>query len=412
MKFIKILQHTARILVGALFVFSGFVKAVDPMGSAIKFDEYFEAFHWGFLSGFGLYLGILLAAAEFAMGLCLLLGVKMKTSAWAALLFMIFFTGLTFYSALASPVSDCGCFGDAVKLTNWQTFWKNVILLVPVIFIFISRKKYLPVFGCVSEWLWVVAAFAIPFAVSIYSYRHLPLLDFLPYNVGAHIPSKMIIPKGEPIDQYKTLYYYEKNGVVKEFTSDNYPWRDSTWKWKDTKNILIRKGYEPPIHDFSITSADGASYNDLVLTDTNYVFMLVTTDVSLIEQALYNKIQQLDTFCSSQAYNFMFVTSSAQSAVSEFQNKYHPQFNIYFADETMLKTMVRSNPGLMLIRQGVVLAKWHHNDFPALCQLQGNLLANQLNAAAHGLSYFRVLSMALLLALIVLLALYFRKTLS
>jgi uncharacterized membrane protein YphA (DoxX/SURF4 family) len=201
----------ARIITGLVFIFSGFVKAVDPTGSAIKFEEYFLAFHMDFLMIASLPLSIIQSAAEIMIGLNLIAGIRMKFTAWLLMIFMSFFTLLTFVLALTNPVTDCGCFGDAVKLTNWQTFWKNVLLLIPTLVVFFKRNKYPAITTKLAEWLISAANFLIPVILSVYCLLHEPILDFRPYQIGTVIPDKMTIPEGAPVDKYETMLIYQKN---------------------------------------------------------------------------------------------------------------------------------------------------------------------------------------------------------
>jgi uncharacterized membrane protein YphA (DoxX/SURF4 family) len=391
----KTLRIASRILVGLVFIFSGFVKGVDPWGQNYKFIEYFESFRIGFLIPVALPMGILQCAAEFVIGVSLLFGLRMKVASWAALIFMAFFTLITFYLAIFNPVSDCGCFGDAIKLTNWQTFWKNIIILAFVLIIFISRKKYIPAYQCFSEWCLVAFAFLVSFGISIYSYEHLPILDFLPYNTGADIQAKMKVPLGMPADVYKTLLYYKKNGQLKEFTDKNFPWQDTTWKWVETKSVLVKEGYKPPIHDFSISDQTGNAVTDVVLNDTGYVFLMVSTHLDKANQKALLKSNAIAGLCQKNNFKFYFLTASGEKEIQSFKSKTNSNFDFYTADETTLKSMIRCNPGLILIKHGVVLAKWHYNDIPAIDQMEGNLLAKSLEKKAKQSEKLLTINLAL-----------------
>lgn len=374
----KAFRIVARILPGLVFIFSGFVKAVDPMGSAIKFTEYFEAFHMTWIGPAALVLSILLSTAEFLIGIALVTGLRMKTTAWAALLFMSFFTLVTFYSALKSPVSDCGCFGDALVITNWQTFYKNVVLIAIVIFVFYSRKKYVQFATPAYEWMLVAFFACFEAGISVYSLNHLPILDFRPYHIGTHIPSKMMMPEGVKGDEYQTTLYYEKNGIVKEFTSKNYPWQDSTWKFKDQKSTLLKKGYTPPIHGFSITTGADQDITSEFLADTSYAFVFISHDIEAVKPFLWDAVKSYASFANAKNHKFYFVTSSTHEAVASVQNKYKLPFECFYADQTTLKTIIRSNPGLMLLKDGVVLGLWHYNDLPVPEYFKGNILSKVL----------------------------------
>ena len=207
----KYLSLVSRVFVGLVFIFSGFVKAVDPYGSAYKFDDYFAAFGMPWLHFVSLALSFILSGAEFLIGISLFFGIRMKVGSLALTIFMVFFTILTLFLAIFNPVSDCGCFGDAMILTNWETFFKNVIIIIPAIYIFITIKKFPIKLNPSYEWL-ILAFFGIViFSVSLFGYRHLPVFDFRPYNVGTYIPSKMEIPADAPQDIYESIMIYEKN---------------------------------------------------------------------------------------------------------------------------------------------------------------------------------------------------------
>ncbi|MCK4630792.1 MAG: DoxX family protein, partial [Bacteroidales bacterium] len=226
-----------RIVIGAIFVFSGFIKGIDLQGSAIKFDDYFVAFGMDFLIPASLPLATFMVSTEFIIGISLLFGYRTYWGAWGVLIFMAAFTPLTLGLALFNPVSDCGCFGDAIVLTNWQTFWKNVVLMIMVLLIFYHRKKFKPAYPAITDWSILVVIFVLFTGFSLYSYRHLPMIDFRPYNAGTNIPEKMKIPADAPVDEYETILIYEKNGIRKEFNLENFPWQDSTWSFVEQKSI-------------------------------------------------------------------------------------------------------------------------------------------------------------------------------
>jgi len=400
----KIVGLISRILTGLVFVFSGFVKALDPIGSSIKFTEYFESFHLGFLIFSSLPLAILMSAAEFMIGLNLLAGIRMKFTAWILLIFMAFFTGLTFILALTNPVSDCGCFGDALKLTNWQTFLKNGILIIPAVVVFIRRRNYHPFSKPSAEW--GIAGFNFLFSciISAYCIIHQPILDFRPYRAGTFIPDQMTIPEGAPADQYETILIYEKDGLKKEFTDKNFPWQDSTWKWVETKQKLVKRGYEPPIHDFSITSPEGEDITEAVLSDSNYIFLILAPD---LETASKKGLQDLNTFalkCRELGFVPIGLTSSPNNQIARYKEEYQPDYDFCTADETTLKTIIRANPGLMLLHKGTILGKWNHRDAPSAGELSSHLLSLVILREHRRIEILKVTVIALLVSLLLVLA--------
>jgi uncharacterized membrane protein YphA (DoxX/SURF4 family) len=374
----KTILTVSRIFTGIIFVFSGFVKAVDPMGFAIKLVEYLEAYHLEFLHLTALPVAVIASAAELMIGLNLLAVLRMRFTSWALLLFMCFFTVLTFISALTNPVSDCGCFGDAIVLTNWQTFGKNVILLLPAILLFIYRKQFIPAIRPAREWGIASFNLAVGCAISIYCLVYQPLIDFRPYKTGTYIPEKMTIPPGSPVDQYVTLLVYEKNGQKKEFTDKDFPWQDTTWKWVETKQKLIRKGYEPPIHNFSITSSAGTDITNEILTDTGYIFLFIIPDLEAASGKGLHKINDIAVRCKELGLKPIALTASTDSQVDKYKSGFQPVYEFYTTDETTLKTITRSNPGILLLSGGTIIDKWSHRDMPSPEELKRNLLSSAI----------------------------------
>ncbi len=361
----KILRISARIIVGVIFIFSGFVKDIDPLGSTYKFIDYFEAFHLSFLNFTALPLAILLSTGELVVGINLLLGVRMRATSYALLAFMSFFTILTLFLAIYNPVTDCGCFGDAIILTNWETFWKDIIILIPTIIVFCSRNKYKSFYTSIIEWRMTLAFILVGVLISVYCYRNLPLMDFRPYKTGTNIPEKMAIPDDAPADEYKTILVYEKDGTRKEFNTDNFPWQDTTWKWVETRQILTKKGYEPPIHDFTIATSEGYDVTDIVISDQNYSFLVIADDLSKSSIKAFKKINEVAESCLfNDNCSFYCLTSSTSEEIDSFRDRVDINFDFYLADEITLKTIIRSNPGLLLIKEGTIIGKWHYNNIP------------------------------------------------
>ena len=379
----KALKIFSRLLLGLVFTFSGFVKAVDPVGSAIKFGDYFNAMGLPELKAYSLFFAFLLSGLEFLVGFALLFNLKAKLAAWGALLFMVVFTPLTLWIALKNPVSDCGCFGDAVKLTNWETFWKNVVLFVSVIILFIKTEQETKPENLKISYTVLAIATVFIFVFQWYNYNHLPVIDFRPYSVGTYIPDKMNVPEGAPSDSTVTYLYYEKDGVVKEFTLDNYPWDDSTWVWKDTKTVVVREGYKPPIHDLEIyrfdfkTQSEENILNEL-LADTSFSLLLISYDLKRAPFKPLKKLADLINYCEVHKYKTYFITSSNSSDILRIHAVLPYVIEFYLADATTLKTMIRSNPGLILLKSGTIIAKWHYNDFPDIKEFE-NIINEQLN---------------------------------
>jgi uncharacterized membrane protein YphA (DoxX/SURF4 family) len=338
--------------------------------------DYFTAFGIEFLNPLALPLAVLLSTFEFVLGSVILFNIKPKLSSWIVLIFMGFFTLLTLYLAFENPVHDCGCFGDAIVMTNWQTFWKNIIIMVFIGFIFFGRRKFQPSSDKRRDWAVPGISAVIILAFSIYCYQHLPIIDFRPYKTGTHIPDKMKIPEGAPKPKYKTILKYKKNGKIKEFTMDSLP--DSTWQWVETKNIKVKEGYKPPIDDFTISTLDGEDITDIVLSQEKFTFLLIAYDLEKADQSDMDDIVRLSEYCNNTSNcSFIGLTSSLEKTIKEFKEKTGASFPFYQSDEITLKTIVRANPGLMLIKKGTILDKWHNNDTPSPGEIKEDFLNNE-----------------------------------
>jgi len=368
-----------RYLLALTFIFSGFVKGVDPYGFAYKLTDYFKAFHVDSFQYFSLSLSFLLCAAELLVGLLLLFGVKLKLAAWGAFLFMIVFTPLTLVLAIFNPVHDCGCFGDAIKLTNWETFFKNIIFFVAAIVLLKGRSRLNSTLPKVGEFVLMVLLIFVAFVPSYIGYTRMPLFDFRPYRIGVNIPDAMKIPEGAQPDVYKTTLYYQKDGITKEFNENNIPWQDSTWKFVDSKSILIKKGFSPSIESFGLMTLTGKDITDSILYYPRYYFLAVAYRIDKTDINSMVKLNELYLKAKSLGYGFACVTASTQTQVDGFIAETRVEYTFINADEVMLKTMIRSNPGLILLERGTIIGQWPHNGLPSPEYLNGNLYAKQMN---------------------------------
>ncbi len=368
----------SRLILGIIFTFSGFVKAVDPIGSAIKFTDYLNAMGLQSWASIALILAVILSGAEFLVGFALLLNIKPRVSAYAALAFMLLFTPLTLWLAIANPVSDCGCFGDAIVLTNWETFWKNIVLLILAIVLVVKSKNEEAWFKANMAYAILGLGFLFIVFFQWYNINHLPVIDFRPYSVGTSIPEQMSIPEDAEQDSVITYLYYEKDGELKEFTMENYPWEDTTWVWKDTKTVVVKKGFVPPIHDFEIYSfafkdigkEGGINISDQMLADTSYSLLLISEDFNKAPFEALKSVTSLMNYCSVHNYGTYFITASVVNDIMAMHSKLPFLIDFYLADATTIKTMIRSNPGLILLKEGKIIAKWHYNDFPSIKEFQ------------------------------------------
>ena len=357
MKFTAVVSRT---LLGLVFMFSGFVKGVDPMGVAYKITDYFIAYnmHWAIPAS--LFLSILLCSFEFSLGALLFLNVKIRLIAWLTLLLMIFFTVLTLIDAISNPVPDCGCFGDALIITNWQTFYKNIVLMILVVLLFLGLRKIHRSYSKGWEYVIIIIVFFGFAGFSFYNYNHLPMLDFRAWKVG----NRMIPENPLPVEFYAT-YKNKTTGEEKEYLSKDIPWQDSAWmaNWE----WVSRREYNPNtigFLGFSISDENGKDVTSQIVGNPEFQFIVFAEDLDKANKKVFGKFNQLSDQSEKRGYGFVCVTSSVADKVNAFREKYHINFDFYRADDTSIEAIIRSNPGLMLMKNGVVLAKWHYHDVP------------------------------------------------
>ncbi|MCX6226739.1 MAG: DoxX family protein [Bacteroidia bacterium] len=352
------IKTISRIIIAVLFIYSGFVKCVDPTGTAIKFEEYFGVFGTDFMIPFSMALSILMCGTEMLIGIMLLLNLKIKWSIWIAVLLMAIYTPLTLWLAISNKVTDCGCFGDALVLTNWQTFLKNLVIDLILVVLILNRNEYK---NPLKQSVQIYAATGLAVLVAgfeFYNLNHLPVIDFMPYKVGTNIPAAMTAPTDAPKEIWEFRYYYKKNGVQKEFAINNLP--DSTWKFVKRDDRLIQKGYVSKIKDFSIRTPDDQDVTNLILSDPGYTLLIVYNSLDKTNLKNIGKINEVVNRAISKEYKVYGLTSSIPEEFEVFKEKAKATYPIYLMDGTTLKTMIRSNPGLILIKNGTVMGKWHH----------------------------------------------------
>ena len=369
-----IATNICRAVLAVTFIFSGYVKAIDPLGTQYKIRDYLTALSIGDYVPDWLTLGssVALASLEFALGIFILFAIRRRFTTRVILAFMAVMTLITVWIAIANPVSDCGCFGDAITLTNVQTLLKNVVLTACAVVVCRCRER---MFRFVSENnQWIVVNYTVIYivATSIYSLYLLPRFDFRPYHVGANIREGMEIPEGAKMPRYENTFVMEKNGEHREFTLDNYP--DSTWTFVERKSELVEEGYVPPIHDFTITdNATGDDITQQILDDKGYTFLLVSPHLESADDTNFGDIDQLYEYCQAQGVPFYCLTASGEDAIQHWRDITGAEYPFCMSDETTLKTVIRSNPGLVLIKDGTVIRKWSHNGLPKSEELNGPL---------------------------------------
>jgi len=374
-----------RIGVGLLFIFSGLIKINDPLGFSYKLEEYFEVFHITFLNSLALSIAILLCSLEIILGFALLTGVRAKQVAWGLLLLIIFFAFLTFYSAYFKVVQTCGCFGDAIPLTPWQSFSKDLVLLLLIIVLFINRQKIRPLFNAKTGDLLLQISVVVSIGLGLYTYNFLPVIDFLPYKVGANLLDEMKTPPGAMPDEFELTYNLKnkKTGATKVMTDKEYLktniWKDNNWEIiGNPESRLIKKGFTPKIVDLSIHDAQGNDYTQELLANPFYNVIIVAYDLSKTNDEAINRINALASNLI-QNYNVrtVLLTSNSPASAQEFGKRHHLLSEIFYADGVPLKTIVRANPGILLLKNGIVINKWHYHSLPKYDDLVKNYLQQQ-----------------------------------
>lgn len=364
-RLLKMTVNLCRIIVALTFIFSGFVKAIDPIGLQYKLQDYLGAIGIpGFLPDWMLLImAVLLAAVEFCMGIFLLFAIQRRLISKLIVVFMSIMTLITVWLVVANPVKDCGCFGDALHLTNTETLVKNIILLGCSIVI---MRRPLAMFRFISEsnqWIVINYTIVFIFVSSGLSLYYLPLFDFRPYRIGTNIPRGMEIPKDAEQPLFETTFIMEKGGQRKEFTLNDYP--DSTWKFIDSKTVQVKEGYIPPIHDFSIADRKtGKDLTDSVLRHKGYTFLLIAPYLERADDSNFGDIDQLYEYAQTYNIPFYCLTASTAKAIQRWRDITGAEYPFCITDETTLKTIVRSNPGLLLLKDGTIINKWSHNQLP------------------------------------------------
>ncbi len=366
----KALVNICRLVLGVTFILSGFVKAVDPLGTQYKINDYLEAM--GLLpyvsQGVTLLAAIVLVVVEFWLGICMLFAINRRFTSRVLVLVMVVLTGFTLWIAVKNPVADCGCFGDALVLTNWQTFWKNIVLLICAVIV--ARHPLMPFRFISLSNQWIVSNFSALFilAVAMWSLYDLPPFDFRPYRVGTDIRKGMEIPEDAEQPQFETTVIMEKDGERREFTLDNYP--DSTWTYVDSRTVQVSDGYVPQITDFTMVplgNTDDITFE--VLEDTGYTFLLVSPNLRYADDSRADLYGLISEYAQDNDVPFYCLTASGIDDINYWQDITGAEYPFCHTDETTLKTIIRSNPGLVLVKDGVIIRKWSHNFLPGEEQL-------------------------------------------
>jgi len=355
-----LLVKVIRIITGLVFIFSSVVKGIDPIGTDYRIVDYLDAYGWYFLTDFSFALAVLLISAEFILGAAFIFKLRIRLASIGVLLIMIFFTIVTYFDARYNLVPDCGCFGDAVKLTNWQTFYKNIVLVIFALVIFVKRNK---IALQMRKWMQVTMLLIMLAGFDwflFYNYNHLPVVDFRDWKVGNDMKSS----GRETVKNY-LVYRNINTGEIEEYISPNYPWNDSVWmsEWEfinqriDNSQLVLK-------HGIIVEDDDGNNLTEDIIENHGYQLILTSYELDdavgqgMIDASeLFNGLHESDV-------NVTMLTSSTNDVIDRYREVYAIDYDVYFADDIELKAMIRSNPGLMLLKNGVVIAKWHNNDFP------------------------------------------------
>jgi len=361
----KYLVHISRIIVGVLFIISGLIKLNDPLGFSYKLQEYFssDVLNIPFLEPYALGISIFVVVFEVVLGVFLLIGYKPKFTIWSLLGMIVFFTFLTFYSAYFDKVKDCGCFGDALKLTPWESFTKDIILLFFILILFFGMKHVKPLLGKLPTTVLALLSFIFSLWFGYHVLMHLPAKDFRAYKIGDNLLENMKIPDDAPKAVQEFTWTFNVNGEEKEFvTNGSYPQVDGEYVGVETK--VIKEGYEPPILDFSIESEEGEITEEMLLEEKLIMFVSYNLDTAE-KEGLY-KIKALSDEAIKKGYTVIGLTSSGTDSQQRIKNEYKLNFEFYVSDEKALKTIVRSNPGVLELNKATVKQKLHWNDFEEL----------------------------------------------
>ena len=361
----KYLVAFSRIFVGVLFIFSGFIKLNDPLGFSFKLEEYFSegVLNLPFLVPYALAIALFVVIFEVLLGVMLLLGFRIKFTLWSLLLMIISFTFLTFYSAYFNKVTDCGCFGDAVNLTPWGSFTKDIVLLVFIIILFMGKRFVKPIFGSNTKRIITAVSLVVCILFANHVLRHLPVIDFRPYKIGANIREGMVIPEDAQKPVFEYAWKFNIDGAEKVIvTQGDYPSVEG--EFIDVETTEIEKGYEPPIHDFTIEQ-DGVDYAPELLKEPKLV-MIISFDLKKSNYKAYPKVGDMIIKAKNNGYKVIGMSASGPEQTDALVKKFNLDTSFYFTDETALKTIVRSNPGVLVVEDGTITQKVHFNDLNAL----------------------------------------------
>jgi uncharacterized membrane protein YphA (DoxX/SURF4 family)/peroxiredoxin len=362
----NIITQFSRIFVGILFIISGLIKLNDPIGFALKLEEYFSepVLNLPFLSPLALAFAVFMVILEVVLGVMLLIGFKQKFTIWSLLLMIVFFTFLTFYSAYFNKVTDCGCFGDALKLTPWGSFTKDVVLIFFLLILLFNIKLIQPLFKPAANIGIVIVSLVLSGFMAYWVLNHLPLKDFRAYKIGTNIQDGMSFPPDAEQAVIEMIFVYKVNGVNTEFTDKELMIIPSGAEFVERRDNIISLGYEPPIHDFTMEK-DDFDYKDVLLEEPKLMIFL-TYNLKIADEDGLKKLEALHQKAIEKGYKVIGMTASNKNEIEKVKEKHNFTFDYYFADAVTLKTIERANPSIVILEKGTVTQKVHHNDIDKL----------------------------------------------
>lgn len=359
--FNKVVVIVLRIIVGATFVFSGFVKAIDPMGSVYKFQEYIGALEFTTLAGSEVFLAFAVPIVELVLGVLLLTGCLRRTTPLLLLLLMAVMLPLTYFLAITSAVPDCGCFGDAIVLTNWQTFWKNVALTLALIYLLVFNKSVPSVYGAIIQWIVMILTGILGFAIAFEGYTTQPLIDFRPFKVGTKIGSQL-----QPVNENDFVFVYKKDGVEKEFSIDSVPNEEEGWEFVDRKKTTpdLTPAQKAAINPFTIYDS-GTDVTEEVLDTTLTQLLILMPNLPRVNKSYAFVLNDIADACAKQGAQMSCITSALSNEVEEWTKLTEPSYPIYTGDDSDIKMLARGNPAAVLVKNGRIVWKRTFSTLPA-----------------------------------------------
>ncbi len=362
----KYLIWCFRLFVGLLFIFSGLIKANDPLGLSYKMNEFFEVWGMHFLNPYSLIFSVLIIAFEIIAGVALILGYAFRLFSRLLLALILFFTFLTAYVLFSGKIKECGCFGDCIKITPWQTFTKDLILLAMILVLYFFRNRIKPLFSSYPSISILILTTLFSFGIQWWTLEHLPFYDCLPFKPGSSILEGRKAPPGSVPDQYESVMIYQKEGKTQEFTMEDYPWDDPSWEFVDRIDKLVKKGNaDPPIKDFFLTDAEGQDQTEAILSYPGYQFFFIVRDAGKARTDRMERIHGLYAQAREMGIPFLVISSTSHSDVGPYLESWNlGSAPVYVLDGTVSKTAMRANPGLMLLHGGTVIRKWSFRDYP------------------------------------------------